>query len=62
MTGLSLFGSVTIAKTLLIPKSLYASSIIQTPMETIKRMERMIFKFLWKGPDKLGSHEILLKH
>ena len=43
MRGLSLFGRVTIVKTFLIPKLLYVSSIIQTPMETIKRMERMIF-------------------
>ena len=48
MRGLSLFGRVTIVKTFLIPKLLYVSSIIQTPMEIIKRMERMIFKFLWK--------------
>ena len=53
MRGLSLFGRVTIVKTFLIPKRLYVSSIIQTPMETIKRMKIMIFKFLWKGPDKV---------
>ena len=43
MRGLSLFGRVTIVKTLLIPKFLYVSSIIETPLEIIKRMERMIF-------------------
>ena len=36
----SLFGRVTIVKTLLITKFLYVSSIIQTPTETIKRMVR----------------------
>ena len=46
MRGLSLFGRVTIVKTFLIPKLLYISSIIQTPMEIVKRMERVIFKFL----------------
>ena len=45
MRGLSLFGRVTVVKTFLIPKLLYVSSIIQTPMEIIKRMERMIFNF-----------------
>ena len=35
MRGLSLFGIVTIVKTFLIPKLLYISSIIQTPMEII---------------------------
>ena len=59
MRGLSLFGRVTIVKTFLIPKLLYVSSIIQTPMEIIKRMERMIFKFLWKGPDKVTRHSVI---
>ena len=59
MRGLSLFGRVTIAKTFLIPKLLYVSSIIQTPMEIIKRMERMIFKFLWKGPDKVTRNSVI---
>ena len=45
MRGLSLFGRVTIVKTFLIPKLLYVSSIIETPTDVIKRMERMIFKF-----------------
>ena len=59
MRGLSLFGRVTIIKTFLIPKLLYLSSIIQTPMEIIKRMERMFFKFLWKGPDKVTRHSVI---
>ena len=59
MRGLSLFGRVTIVKTFLIPKFLYVSSIIQTPMEIIKRMERMIFKFLWKGPDKVTRSSVI---
>lgn len=58
--GLSLFGRVTIiVKTFLIPKLLYFSSIIQTPMETIKRMKRMIFQFLWKGPDKVMRNSVI---
>ena len=52
MRGLSLFGRV-------ITKFLYVSSIIQTPMEIIKRMERMIFKFLWKGPDKVTRNSVI---
>ena len=59
MRGLSSFGRMTIVKTLLIPKFLYVSSIIQTPMEIIKRMERMIFKFLWKGPDKVTQNSVI---
>ena len=28
-------------------------TILETPEEIIKRMERMIYKFLWKEPDKV---------
>ena len=38
MRGLSLFGRATIVKTFLIPKHLYVSSIIQTPVEIMKRI------------------------
>ena len=54
-----IFGKVAVVKTFLIPKLLYVSSIIQTPMEIIKRMERMIFNFFY-GKDQTRSHEILL--
>ena len=33
------------------------SSIIETPPEIIKQMEKMIYKFLWKGPDKVNTLE-----
>ena len=59
MRSLSLFGRVTIVKTFLMPKLLYISSIIQTPMEIIKRMERIIFKFLWRGPDKVTRNSVI---
>ena len=51
--GLSLFGKVTIIKSFLIPKLLYVSTILETPQEIIKQMERMVYNFLWKGPDKV---------
>ena len=59
MRGLSLFGKVTIIKTFLIPKLLYVSSIIETPFDILRRMERMIYKFLWKGPDKVTRNSVI---
>ena len=44
MRGLSLSGKVTIIKSFLIPKLLYVSSIMETPPEVIKQMEKMVFK------------------
>ena len=52
LRGLSLFGKVTIVRSFLIPKLLYVSTILETrPQVIIKQMERMLYKFLWKGPD-----------
>ena len=59
LRGLSLFGKVTIIKSFLIPKLLYVSSIIETPPEIIKQMEKMIYKFLWKGPDKVTRLSVI---
>ena len=46
LRGLSLFGKVTVRKSFLIPKLLYVSTILETPQEIIKQMERMLYKFL----------------
>lgn len=59
MRGLSLLGKVTIIKTFLIPKLLYVSSIIETPSDILRRMERMIYKFLWKGPEKVTRNSVI---
>ena len=58
LRGLSLFGKVAIIKSFLIPKLLYVSSIIETPPEIIKQM-KMIFKFLWSGPDKVTRLSVI---
>ena len=51
--GLSLYGKVTIIKSLIIPKFVYVSSVLPTPKEVIKQLNQLLFKFLWKGVDKL---------
>jgi len=59
LRSLSLFGKMTIIKSFLIPKLLYVSSILETPRQIIKEMERMIYKFLWKGPDKVTKLSVI---
>jgi len=59
MRGLSVFGRVTIIKSFLIPKLLYVSSLMETPPEVVKQMEKMVFKFLWKGPDKVTRLSVI---
>ncbi|KAL9983202.1 hypothetical protein ACROYT_G005340 [Oculina patagonica] len=51
--GLSLYGKVTIIKTLLLPKVVYISSLLPTPENIIKELNQLIYKFLWKGKDKV---------
>ena len=58
-TGLSLFGKVTIIKSLLLPKVLYISSILPSPLEFIKAFQTIIYNFLWKGPDKIARTAVI---
>ena len=51
---LSLYGKVTIVKTLLIPKFIYVASVLCTPNEFVTKLKEMINRFLWNGPDKVA--------
>ena len=44
---------MTIIKYLIIPKLIYISSLLPTPKEIIQEVNRLLFKFLWKGNDKV---------
>ena len=57
--GLSLFGKVTIIKSLLLPKVLYVSSIFPSPLGFIKAFQTIIYNFLWKGPDKIARTAVI---
>ena len=51
--GLSIYGKVTIIKSLLIPKLVYVSSLLPTPLKIIKQVNHIIFTFLWNEKDKV---------
>ena len=51
--GLSLLGKVFIIKSLLLPKLIYVFSILPPPSEFVALIQTIIYKFLWKGPDKI---------
>ena len=44
--GLSLYGKVTIIKSLLIPKFVYILSLLPAPKGIVQELNRMLFKFL----------------
>ena len=51
--GLSIYGKITLIKSLLIPKFVYVSSLIPTPQEFVSQLNQLLFQFLWNGPDKV---------
>ena len=51
--GLSIYGKVTIIKSLLITKLVYISTLLPTPEKIIKKANHIIYTFLWKGKDKV---------
>ena len=57
--GLSLFGKITIIKSFLLPKMLYIFSVLPTPEAFIKQLNTIIYKFLWKGPDKVARPAVI---
>ena len=48
-----MYGKVTIIKALVIPKMVYLFSLIPTPEGVNIELNRMHYKFLWKGTDKV---------
>ena len=51
--GLSLYGKVTVIKSLVLPQLVYIYSLLPTPQTIIKEVNKLIFNFLWKGKDKV---------
>ena len=51
--GLSIYGKVTIIKSLVIPKFVYLASLMPTPNNVIVELNRLLYKFLWNGTDKV---------
>ena len=49
--GLSLYGKIAVIKSLIIPKFVDIASLLSTPKGVIQELNRLIFKFLWKGVD-----------
>ena len=57
--GLSIYGKVTITKSFLIPKFVYVCSLLPTPKEIVIKLNQLLFKFLWKGTDKVTRVSVI---
>ena len=51
--NLTLFGKIIVIKSLLLSKLTYLASLLSVPSHIIKEISQIVFKFLWKGPDKV---------
>ena len=52
---LTLMGKIAVVKSYALPKLIYAlTSIHNTPIETVKRIEKRMYEFIWDGkPEKI---------
>ena len=50
---LTLFGKITIIKSLLLSKLTYKANLLQMPVGLIKEVSKIVYEFLWNGPDKV---------
>ena len=57
--GLSVYGKVTIIKSFLIPKFVYVCLLLPTPKEIVNKLNQLLFKFLWKGTDKVTRVSVI---
>ena len=50
---LTIYGRMQIINSLLLPKLIYIASMFLIPEQVIKEVNRIIYKFLWRGPDRV---------
>ena len=60
--GLTVYGKVTVIKSLIIPKFVYILSLLPAPKEIVQELNRILFKFLWNGTDKETRLSTINKH
>ena len=58
-SGLSIYRKVTIIKSFLMPNFVYVCSVLPTPKKLIQELNKVLFKFLWKGTDKVKRVSVI---
>ena len=57
--GLTMHGRAQIINSLLLSKLIYIASMFPVPEEVIKKANRIIFKVLWKGQDRVARKAMI---
>ena len=52
--GLTLVGKIQLLKTFVMSKIMYIISNIEIPDDFVMAVEKLMFKFIWNGPDKIA--------
>ncbi len=58
---LTLYGKITIIKTIILPKIIYLATLLPIPTDTIKIIEKMFFEYIWGKTDKIKRKVIVNK-
>ena len=53
--GLTLLGRIQIVKTFAIPKFMSEASLISVSDDLIKKVNTLLYGFIWKGNDKIKA-------
>ena len=57
--GLTLLGRIQVIKSFAIPKILYRASLISTKKDFIKKINYLLYSFVWKGKDKVKWNALI---
>ena len=56
---LTLFGKVTVIKSLLIPQLLFSAHFLDIPIGYIKEVNKVFYKFLWHSHDRIKRNTLI---
>ena len=57
--NLTLFGKITVIKSLIVPKVRYPAQFLPTPEGFIKKMENVMYSFIWNSTDKIKRKTLI---
>ena len=57
--GLTLLGRIQVIKSFAIPKILYRVSLNSTKKDVIKKINNLLYSFVWKGKDKVKRNALI---
>ena len=56
---MTVFGKISIIKSLALPKIIFSASMLPVPINVIKIVNKMLYNFLWKGRDRICRNALI---